>query len=102
MGFEYQKKHQVHGKRFKYWVNLQKAYFDTGLGLTNYAKYIIGLLAIDGIFRRSLTITIIAAIFYLVFCYFLGLWWLKKGWYEQQLEVSNKFNPFVKTMLGRK
>ncbi len=99
MAKKYQKEHKVVGKQSKYILLLQKRYFDTGLGLTNYVKYGLGLLAIDGIFRRNLTITIITAIVYLILCYVLGFLYIKYKWYEQDQEISNNNNLFVKKML---
>jgi len=78
---------------------LHKAYFDTGMGLTNYAKYLI---AFFGIASSNVKTTLIIAFFYAIFCYFLGRWWYKSKMKIAEIEVGNQFNLFVKQMRGTK
>jgi len=87
------------GKSYKYRLNLHKHYFDTGYGITSLAKYFI--LVFGGMsFQTELSLkwTMVLLVFYAVFCYLFGWAWFRFGWYEQQLEVSNQFNLFVKEM----
>ena len=72
-----------------------KRYFDTGLGLTNYFKYII---LFYGATTSALENTMWMAGLYAVACYFLGMWWLKSGLCLAETEVSNKYNLFVHEM----
>ena len=75
-----------------YKILLLKRYFDVGLGLTQYFKYIVAFAGIfriiDG-FQALILVTL-----YLVFCFVLGFIWLKYGFYEIENEISNRFNPF--------
>jgi len=72
---------------------LWKAYFDKGIGLTNYAKYLI---AFFGLASANVKNTMIIAIAYALFCFFLGRWWFKSKMVEQEIEVGNRVNPFVR------
>ena len=76
-------------------ILIQKAYFDKGLGLTNYAKYLIALF---GIASLNFKLTMYIGFAYLVFCYILGRLWYKYKLVETENEVNNIFNPFVKEM----
>ena len=84
---------------FKYKVCLHKGYFDKGMAITNYAKYII---AFFGFASADLKTTLIIAVLYGVFCYFLGLFWFNRGYFVAEQEVNNQFNLFVKEMRKRK
>lgn len=74
---------------------LIKAYFDKGLGLTSYVKYFIALF---GIASQDVSKTLWITFFYAVFCFILGYAWYKYNFIEQEIEVGNKFNLFVKEM----
>lgn len=78
-------------KYFKF--ALHKRYFDTGFGVLNYAKYPLVLL---GIAIPDVKAIVFVALFFGLFCYFLGWWWLNKGMTDAETEVSNQFNPFVR------
>lgn len=82
---------RAHLKGFKYLV--LKAYFDKGLGLTNYVKYLIAFFGIASLDVKS---TMYIGIAYLFFCYFLGRWWYKHKLIETENEINNIFNPFMK------
>ena len=83
----------------KYKINLYKAYFDKGLGLTNYLKYFILLFGIYEVLSiKNVTITFIMAILYAVGCFFLGWFWYKSDFIKAEIEVGNNFNLFVKEM----
>ena len=82
---------ELRGYRFV----LHKAYFDKGMSLTSYVKYLI---AFFGVASSDVKLTLIIAGFYAVFCYFLGLVWFKYRMIDAETEVGNRFNPFVKEM----
>lgn len=72
---------------------LIKAYFDKGYALTYYFKVVIyGF----GLATRDLKNTIIIALIYGIFCFFLGYSWFKFRFIDAENEVNNRFNPFVK------
>lgn len=86
-------------KRYKFWRFLMlKRYFDTGLGLTSYFTKILMIIgigfAVDNI-KNTLWIVFLG-LAYFMFCMVLGWIWLKFGLFETELEILNKFNPFVK------
>jgi len=78
---------------------LHKAYLDTGMGLTNYLKYVIALF---GIATSNVKTTLIIAFFYVIACYFIGRWWYKSKMKLAEVEVGNQFNLFVKQMREKK
>ena len=79
----------------KYKLCLWKAYFDKGMGLTNYIKYLI---AFVGIASLNVQLILILGIIYGISCFFLGWWWFKWKWITAEFEVQNKVNLFVKEM----
>lgn len=72
-----------------------KKYFDTGLSITNYFKYVIALF---GIASQNVKYTIIIALIYAILSYFLGWWYLKSGFFKAEIEVGNQYNLFVAQM----
>lgn len=77
-----------------YRILLVKAYFEKGLSLTNYIKYIFAFAGIfDFIDGKT---AVIFGTFYILFCYFLGRVWFKRGLIETENEINNLFNPFQK------
>jgi len=74
---------------------LLKAYFDRGLSLTNYMKYII---AIFGFYSLSENIDfkylLIIGVFYIIFCFILGWLWYKYRLIDLENEINNIYNPF--------
>ena len=83
---------------YKYKICLHKSYFDTGLSLTNYLKYLI---AFFGLATLNLRLTMIIAVVYAVVCYLLGYLWFKYAWINAEREVKNKYDEFVKEMRGK-
>lgn len=82
-----------------YRLLLIKAYFDKGLGLTNYFKYI---LAFVGIFQLINAKTgIILALSYIIFCLLLGWIWYKYQLIETENEINNIYNPFQREVRER-
>lgn len=76
---------------------LYKAYFDRGLGLTNYVKYLI---AFFGIASSDVRTTMYIAVAYAMICFILGKLWYKYKLIETEYEVQNNVNPFVREMRG--
>lgn len=74
---------------------LIKAYFEKGYGLTHYIKYVIALF---GLASQDLKSTMWMAVVYALSCFALGYWAYKSGFAEAEIEVSNRFNAFVKEM----
>ena len=89
------KEKQLRGFKFC----LHKAYFDKGIGLTNYVKYII---AFFGIATGNVKTVMWIAAAYAIFCYILGRLWYKFKLIEAEIEVGNRFNLFVKEIRKRK
>lgn len=84
---------------FKFKVNLHKKYFETGWGILNYIKYFIAVFGAYSFLEDiNLIFTTILLILFFIFCYVFGWFWLNKGWYEAEIEVSNKYNLFVQEM----
>ncbi len=89
------KEKQLRGYKFC----LHKAYFDTGMGLTNYVKYLI---AFFGLASADVKLTLIIAVAYGILSYFLGRWWFQSKMRLAEAEVGNQFNLFVKEMRKKK
>lgn len=80
------------------WLWIKK-YFDTGLGLTSYVKYLI---AIFGFYSFIAKINpkwlIVVGVVYLFSCIFIGYWWIKAKMAEKEAEIGNMLNPFAVEM----
>jgi len=74
---------------------LHKSYFDTGFGLMNYPKYLIGFFALAS---RDVKTTMIIGVIFAILCYVLGFLYFKFGWIKASNEVGNQYNLFVKEM----
>lgn len=74
---------------------LHKRYFDTGMGITNYLKYVIALF---GIASLNLKWTMILAVIYAFTSYIIGWYWLNSGLVDAEKEIDNRYNPFVREM----
>lgn len=77
--------------RFLWW----KRYFDTGLSLTNYVKYVIGLMGLYSVGKDiDINYTLIIGGAYLIFCFILGYFWIKHKMVDYENEINNRLNPF--------
>lgn len=72
-----------------------KAYFDKGYSLTNFVKYVIALFGLSSLDVKT---TMILALIYAPSCFVIGLLWYRFGFREEEVEVGNQFNKFVKEM----
>jgi hypothetical protein len=79
----------------KYKLCLWKSYFDKGLSLTNYLKYIIAFYSLA---VRDFTAILLFCIAYAIFCFVLGFYWYKSNFIKAEIEVGNKYNLFVEEM----
>jgi len=74
-----------------------KTYFDRGLGLTNYFKYVLALIgAYAWTEQISLKYVIFLALIYFVVCIFIGWFWVHSKLVEKENEINNLINPFQK------
>ena len=82
---------------YKYRIVLHKTYFDKGWSLLSYFKYVFALVGLGSLLDGyNLSYVIFGSLIYGVVCYFLGRFWLINQWYEEEIEVTNHFNKFVK------
>ena len=82
-----------------YKLCLHKGYFERGLALTNFFKYIFGLVGVTNYtISNNVNFTMILLGAYFIGCYVLGWLWFNKGFFIAEQEVSNQFNLFVKEM----
>lgn len=80
-------------------ILMLKAYFDKGLGLTNYFKY---LLAFAGIFQFiDAKQGMVLVVTYVIGCFVLGYFWYKLKLTDTENEINNIFNPFVKEVRNK-
>ena len=86
-------KKQKHMKYYNFC--LLKAYFDKGMSITSYVKYLIALFGISSL---NVTATLIIGFVYGIACFFIGLLWFKLNIINAEIEVQNRVNPFVKEM----
>jgi len=84
-------------KWFRFCTHL--TYFEQGYSKTNYVKYVIALFGLSSL---DVSTTMWAAFFYAILCYVVGREWYLRGFATAQMEVSNKYNKFVKDMRKRK
>lgn len=80
---------------YKVDILFHKRYFDLGYGITSYLKLIIALFGLSSL---NVKLTMIFAVVYGVFCYVFGRFWIKYGWYERDIEITNKYDYFVREM----
>lgn len=88
-------------KCFKEKALLQKRYFDIGYGWTSYLKIVVAVFGIGAAATGNKTSAAIMLLFYGLFCYIFGWAYVKYGWYTIEIEITNKFNLFVREMRNK-
>ena len=83
-----------------YNLALWKAWFDKGYSFLSYPKYALFLMGLGDVISRDgdFTWIIIIGIAIGVLCFIFGFILYKVGYVEAEIEVSNKYNAFVKEM----
>lgn len=74
-------------------ICMQKAYFEKGNSIINYAKYLI---AFFGLASQDIYTTMILGVAYGITAYIIGVIWYRSQFIEAEIEVGNIFNIFVK------
>ena len=72
-----------------------KYYFNIGYGETSFVKYLI---AFFGLASSDVNRTLTYGIVYGVACFIIGYIICKSGFQASQIEVGNRFNPFIEEM----
>ena len=80
---------------FKFRFLLWKRYFDTGLSVTGYVKYLI---AFFGVASSDVRMTLVLGIIYGMLCFVIGYAWYRYDFVEANNEIDNRFNRFVREM----
>ena len=75
--------------------NLQRHYVSQGKAVIGFA---FGFIALFGISSQNVSQTLLLGVLFYIACYFLGRYWCKHHWFSAEMEVNNRFNPFVKEM----
>lgn len=73
-----------------------KAYFEKGMGLLSYGKYIVAAL---GLASSDMNFILLIGSGFAISCYLLGIIWIKKGFYEEESNFNNEYNPQIKQLL---
>ena len=83
---------------FKFKLLLWKRYFDQGFGIFNYFKYLVVLVGFERALSHDLSSTIWILLAYALACFIAGWAYIHYGFWETEIELSNRFNPFVTEM----
>ena len=82
-----------------YNIAFLEACFNKGYGVTAPVKYLVALIGIsNAIVTENMSTTIIAGFSYVIFCFIFGFILYKIKYVNAQIEVSNRFDPFVGEM----
>ena len=79
----------------KFKICLYKGYFEKGLSLTNYVKYLIAFFSLAS---QDIEAVLWMGGVYAILCFLIGWWWYRSDFIMAEIEVGNKFNKFVKEM----
>lgn len=78
---------------------LHKYYFDRGYGISGIIKYFVGLIGLAGsIIQKDVSLILIIGFSYALFCYLLGMFWVKYRIADAEAEIGNRINPFMREM----
>lgn len=89
---------------YRWWFPiLMKFYFDKGLGLTSYMKYIIYAAGFASLKTNFISgkFLVIFGISYVVFCLILGWAYVKYRLIDTENEILNLFNPFQRQVRSK-
>ncbi len=80
-----------------------EACFNKGYGVTAPIKYLVALIGIsNAIVTEKMLVTILAGVGYVIFCFILGYVLYKIKYVNAQIEVTNRYDPYVKEMRNSK
>jgi len=79
----------------KYKILLQKRYFDKGMSVLHYVRWMILFFGVSSLDPKT---TISLGFGYIAVCYILGRAWYKYNWVEPEQEIGNRYDLFVKEM----
>ena len=79
-------------------IVLYLRYFEKGYGLSH---YLFKLIAIFGIVSQDINSTAYILAVYTLLCFGVGWAWHHYGFMEKQIELNNKFDPFVREMRNK-
>lgn len=86
-----------------YKIAFLEACFNKGYAVTAPLKYLVALIGIsNAIVSENMRLTILLGIGYVIFCFILGYILFRIKYVNAQIEVSNRFNPYVKEMRNSK
>ena len=77
----------------RYRFVLWKAYFEKGWALTSYIKYVIALFGLSSL---NVKLTLFLGFLYGIDCFVVGWVWWKLKLVDEEQEVQNVINPFVR------
>ena len=75
-----------------------RRYFETGVTLTKYCLYLIGLF---GVSSNDIKATLLLGVIFGVLSYIIGYIYFKYGFMLADTEISNEYNLFVKEMRNK-
>ena len=86
-----------------YKIAFLEACFNKGYGTTAPLKYLVALIGIsNAIVTERMLATAIAGFGYVIFCFILGYILYSVQYVDAQMEVGNRFNPYIKEMRNSK
>lgn len=88
--------HGVHPLKFR--ILLCKRYFETGLSILNYAKYVAGGYTAKAALDNDNVLAVVIAGGYACLCFFVGWFWHRYRLVTLEIEIGNRFNDFVNEM----
>ena len=66
---------------------LWKRYFDTGYGITSYAKYIVAMIGVGEVVKGNITTLLIIGLAYAAICFLIGWAYIYFKLIETDLEI---------------
>lgn len=77
-------------------------YINKGMQETQYIKYLTYLLGIDRAVNSDLLSIMVLGASYIFLCLLIGLFWDWRRYFENDVEWSNRRNPFVRKLLEKR